>query len=489
MVVERLLVDLEQLVARVGAEDRQQRLAVVAVGIEAGPLHDGVDAAAQQRHVGDHRVVGRRGEQADEAALAGDAAIGVVGLDDHAVHRPEAMDQRGPVGLDDQDVVRPAREAGHRRPAAPPGVEQPDLVAPQQAERGAGHQLVAQPARLQRVLDVAVVAVAEEREVVGLEPAQELLVLGEVGRAAGREVGDGVEAGLAHRPPVLDRQPHLGQHAGQRGGQLVELVGVALAVDLDVHHRFRAGPLARFEREAGQVAVEVAPHRQHRVGQQVDRDFAAIERVGDRIDEERHVVVDDLHDGVAAHEAVVGGRVEDPHLGDAGQPAAGEGEQGDRRAGPLVDRGGGEVLVGDPAEQAAGDLRGLLAAGRQGGGTDGVEAIDAWGHRTGHGDVALRTALQGEWMLRPTMTKRRRRMTRPEVPAAPRVLQGASSTPGRIAADSVAAPRIPRQSAFCSHFMLHLRRVENRPNHYISGAAFRIIFKHLHVHSSDSQSG
>jgi hypothetical protein len=35
MVVERVLLDLEQLVARIGIEDRQQRLAIVAVGVEA----------------------------------------------------------------------------------------------------------------------------------------------------------------------------------------------------------------------------------------------------------------------------------------------------------------------------------------------------------------------------------------------------------------------------------------------------------------------
>ena len=35
MVVERVLLDLEQLVARIGFEDGQQRLAVVAVRVEA----------------------------------------------------------------------------------------------------------------------------------------------------------------------------------------------------------------------------------------------------------------------------------------------------------------------------------------------------------------------------------------------------------------------------------------------------------------------
>ena len=106
MVVERVLVDLEQLVARIGFEDRQQRLAVVAVRVEAGAAQDAVDPAAQQRHVVHRGVIGGRGEQADQAALAGHPAVGVVGLHDHAIHRPAAMDQRGAVGLDDQDVVR-----------------------------------------------------------------------------------------------------------------------------------------------------------------------------------------------------------------------------------------------------------------------------------------------------------------------------------------------------------------------------------------------
>ena len=85
---------------------------------------------------------------------------------------------------------------------------------------------------------------------VGFQPAQEVVVLGEVGRAAGAEIGDGVEAGAAHRPPVLDRQPHLGQHARQRGGKLVEQRGIGLTVDLDVHHRFGLGALARFDGKA-----------------------------------------------------------------------------------------------------------------------------------------------------------------------------------------------------------------------------------------------
>src|SRR5260221_312401 len=80
--------------------------------------------------------------------------------------------------------------------------------------------------------------------------------------------------------------------------------------------------LAGLRGEAQKVAVEVAPYRQHGMGQQMESDLAAIELVGDGIDQERHVVVDDLDDGVTAFEAVIAaGGIEYPDLGDAGQAA------------------------------------------------------------------------------------------------------------------------------------------------------------------------
>jgi len=120
-------------------------------------------------------------------------------------------------------------------------------------------------------------------------------------------------------------------------------------------------------------------------------DLTAIELVGDRIDQERHVVVDDLHDGVAAFEAMFGGgRIEYPDLGDAGQAAAGEGEQGGRRSGALVGRRRRKVLVGDTAEDAAGEVGHFLAAaGPQGGGTDGIQPVNTRRQCDGHDAVFL----------------------------------------------------------------------------------------------------
>ena len=383
MVVERVLVDLKQLVAWVGIEDRQQGLAVVAVAVESGAAQQRFDAAAQQRHVVHRRVIGGGGEQADEAMFAGRSSVGVAGLHDHAVHRADAVNQRLTIGLHDQDVVGAARKSRHRLAAAHTDLEQADLVAAQDAQRRSGHQLVAQAAGLVRVLDVAIAAMAEEGEVVGLEPAQEVLVLREARRMAGRQVGDGVEAGAAHRLPVIDRQPHFGQHARERSGDLVQQPGIGLAIDLDVHHRLGAGAFAGFERDAHQVAVEIAARRHHRMGEQMDGEFAAIEFVGDRIDQERHVVVHDLHDRVTALEPVVGeGRVEDADLGDAGQAPAGEGQQGGGGSGTLVYGRGGEVLVGQAAKQPARKLCGILTASLERGSADGVQSIDAR-HRGG----------------------------------------------------------------------------------------------------------
>ena len=68
--------------------------------------------------------------------------------------------------------------------------------------------------------------------------------------------------------------------------------------------------------------------------------------------------------------------VEHPHLGHARQAAAGEGQQGDGGAGPLVGRCTGEILVGDAGVQAAGEMGGLLAADRQRRGADGIEPVN-----------------------------------------------------------------------------------------------------------------
>ena len=55
-VVEHVLVDLEQLVARIGLQHVDQRLAGMSVRNEAGAFHDGRDLAAQIGNRARHRV-------------------------------------------------------------------------------------------------------------------------------------------------------------------------------------------------------------------------------------------------------------------------------------------------------------------------------------------------------------------------------------------------------------------------------------------------
>src|SRR5262249_18146472 len=77
---------LKQLVARMSFEDMQERLAVMAVGLEAGAGDDALDLAPQQRRFPRALVVGDRGEEADEQLLAGRIALGVEALDADRVH-------------------------------------------------------------------------------------------------------------------------------------------------------------------------------------------------------------------------------------------------------------------------------------------------------------------------------------------------------------------------------------------------------------------
>jgi hypothetical protein len=145
---------------------------------------------------------------------------------------------------------------------------------------------------------------------------------------------------LPASPPVGRRRSDVGEDAVELGDDLAP-VAAAGAVDLEIHHRFPPlGVVAeRLDRER---TWSVALDADHRVEQAVDDEAARGERVGDRIDQERHVVVDDAdpHPAVAEHSAQ---RFE-PDQGEAGRTARGAGGE---------ELGGGEpVLVGEADDLA-----------------------------------------------------------------------------------------------------------------------------------------
>jgi hypothetical protein len=83
---------LQELVPRMGLQDFDERLVVVAVGREVGLLEDRLDLAAEHRDLARVLAVRRGGVEAQEAALADHVAVVVEALDADVVEVGRAMD-------------------------------------------------------------------------------------------------------------------------------------------------------------------------------------------------------------------------------------------------------------------------------------------------------------------------------------------------------------------------------------------------------------
>ncbi len=108
---ERVGADLEEVVARIGLEDRDEILLVVTRREEAGSLDDGRDLAPEQRYVDRVRVVRGRREQPEEPVFADDGAVLVEAPDAHVVEVGRPVDRRPPVGFREDEQVLLARRA------------------------------------------------------------------------------------------------------------------------------------------------------------------------------------------------------------------------------------------------------------------------------------------------------------------------------------------------------------------------------------------
>jgi len=285
-----------------------------------------------------------------------------------------------------------------------------DLLRAQQAQAAvldrAQRLLLALP--LHRVL-----AVAEQREVVVGSPAQEFLRLVPAGfvdrHPAGRKAFGHLQHLFAHRTPVGDDPAHLGQHRQQRRLDVVDRVA-GLAIDLHVHQRFGI-PAAHLD----QLARLVAGDRHHRMAQHVHADARLGQRHGHRIDQERHVVIDDLQHGVGRLPAMLlHVRVEQAHVGRAALAGARELQEIGRQRRPAVGGVQRQLVRGQAMVERVGEgdrivlpgLAGALADGVEDGGQHGRDlatglAALAWGigvarGGTGSGGFALRT--HGSWI-------------------------------------------------------------------------------------------
>ncbi len=346
-------VHLDQLVARVRLEDLDQGLLVVAARGERGAREHVLDLAAQDRDVGQPRLVGRVRVEPEEAALADDLALVVEALHSDVVEVRGAVDSRARVRLRQVEQVRLERQRAHLRRKL---VERARaLLAPrlaQDAEPRPGHGAQPQLVVLGHEL---VVAIAEEGEVVVLDPCDErprlrdLLGI-EAGRRRVAQLVRELEGARAHVGPVVDRGAHLAHDLEQRLADLLEPGAVGLVVDLGVHDRLGLTTLVH---DLDEPPVVVAVDAHDGVDQQVDAEPAPVQRHRHRVDQERGVVRDDLERGVRRLPAVgLEDRVVQAHLRLARLPLAREPELTDRHPVEVEGVALGEVLGGHPAEVA-----------------------------------------------------------------------------------------------------------------------------------------
>ncbi len=117
--------NLEQLVARIALQHVDQCLAGVIFRVETGFGDDGFGFRPEIRDLHHRARVGSRGEQADDAQLAGKHALGGVRLDADVIEIDAAVHRRFGIGLGDDQRFRPVQEGAnfrrrrHRFGAAP----------------------------------------------------------------------------------------------------------------------------------------------------------------------------------------------------------------------------------------------------------------------------------------------------------------------------------------------------------------------------------
>ncbi len=358
--VEQLvLVGLEQLVARKRVEDVQQSLAVVTRRRQPGSLEDPADLEPQQRNRARTAAVGEGREKAEEDANAGDFTVRAEPPHSDGIHVSGPVNRRAAVRLGDDQKFAATDEilhvGGQRRKVAQSPEDGMSLVAenPERPVFRIGGSVE------------EVFAVAKKGEIIVVEPAQKILNLGEFGgRSRGRprrQFGYNLSQDLAHILPVGHRRADVGEDTRQCLRQPGEVRRILFGRDLDLHPRFARPGNPRLENLA-EPAVRATGYRQYRMDYQMNDTVAGIDRSSNQVDQERHVVIDDLDYRVRRRPSIHGRvRVVHPDLGLARAPTLSKAPQRQggaveisRRAYGNVDRR--DVLVKLRNEPIGGDL-------------------------------------------------------------------------------------------------------------------------------------
>ncbi|MNX83889.1 hypothetical protein D3C86_1156680 [compost metagenome] len=328
-----VLVGLEQVIARILLEDGDQRLVQVALGQEAGARQDIGALAPRQRDLAGADHIGRGRVQPHEAPFAEQLAVGVEQLHAHIVEVAGPMHGRARVGLGQEDRRGPFDDARGG------GGQRGQVVLARLAQRLAQDARARARYAAQEVLPVArhqlVVALAEEGEMVVQHPFEEGARLDRFRARGVRRVahaGDGVLSHLLHARPVFHGGAHVAEDAGDAGAQRLQPGTFAGTVHLEMHERFepaggvagRVGVVPPAQAHPQDRPLGVAADVEDRVDGGVERQAEPVDLHRDRIDEERHVVVDDLDDRMVRVPAVfLELRVVDPYARGAGHELLG----------------------------------------------------------------------------------------------------------------------------------------------------------------------
>ena len=300
--IERLDVDLEELVARIGLEHVLQGAPRIARRVERGAGQHRVGLAPQIGHGRDRAVIGVRGEEADDAQFALRLAVMRVELEADIIHMHAAVHARLDIGLGDDHRRLLGEESPHLRRH----VHELAALAQHLQIRIAqeAKAVLADEIAIGVVVDEAVFAHAEEGEIIGEHPFDERDRLGDVLRGERRRRDlrglHRLEDARPHGGEVRDGAPHLGMHPLEPGDEPVAqgriLDGIEMQMDEALAPLARLDLALRLALQLHEGARRVAVDAEDRMG-----DEAQVEAVlGDlgerRIEQERHIVVDRLDD-------------------------------------------------------------------------------------------------------------------------------------------------------------------------------------------------
>ncbi|MCY1168558.1 hypothetical protein D9M73_85560 [compost metagenome] len=300
-ILERFGCEGDDQIMRQPGQGMRQRLAGMALGIEAEFRLERGEAFAQHRHILRGRVERAAGPQPGMDGQTRDRAL-VAHRHHREIERDMAMHTRNQIGFQQQGRLAAFGEPFHRKRARGLGEDRHGAGVAGNTQRGF---IPADPPFM-----------PQQRELLVEQPEQQ------GGPFSRGQRGDVRRHRVLQRLPIPNGGTHIRQIALQRGNEIAPLARIG-AFQLDIDHRFGRARIV----DAHQRPVRIAAYAHYRVDDAVDRDVVAADRRGNRIDQKGHVVIDDRQPHPPTR--VGAGQRLERDIGDTGRaPLGGGGDKG-----------------------------------------------------------------------------------------------------------------------------------------------------------------